>query len=401
MSEAVPTVSSEKLRETFDSAPEMTIGVEEEVMLLDPGTLDLAPVAPEVLARLGGDPSFKLEMPASQLEIVTPPHSDVPAAIRDLAGGRRRVAEAAEGLALPAAAGVHPFAAPVGELNADERYRAIVADYGEAARRQLVCALQVHVAVRGADRSLAVYNALRCLLPEIAALAAAAPFHAGKDTGLASVRPTISQLLPRQGVPPAVPTWEALAAELGWGAAAGTVSEPGRWWWELRPNITFGTLEVRVPDAQTTIADAAGVAAFVHALVSTLAERHDAGDPLPAAASWRIAENRWSAYRHGVEGKLADLTSGKPVPTRERLRELLDQAAPAGSRLGCESELADARRLVEENGAIRQRRAAEPDGPTGVARWLVERFSETDDRYQPAPSTGDAAERGVEPRAAG
>ena len=144
------------------------------------------------------------------------------------------------------------------------------------ARRQLVCALQVHVAVGGADRTLAVYNALREHLPELAALAANAPFHAGADTGLASIRPKISEGLPRQGIPPAFASWEELAAELRWGRTAGALPELALWWWELRPHLSHGTLELRVPDAQTTIAEAAAVAAVGQALVVRLAERHDA-----------------------------------------------------------------------------------------------------------------------------
>ncbi len=369
-----PHATADELRATFDRASNLTVGLEEEVMLLDPETLDLAPCAAEVLERLDGDPAFKLEMPASQLEIVTPPRPAVPAAVRDLATGRDRLANAAAGLARPAAAGAHPFAAREGELNDDARYRRMIEEYGDVARRQLVCAIQVHVAVRCAERALAVYNALRGHLPEIAALAAAAPLQAGRDTGLASVRPTISQMLPRQGVPPSLASWEALAAELRWGGEAGAVPEPRRWWWELRPNLAYGTLEVRVPDAQATVREAAGVAAFVHALVARLVERHDEGATLPAPPTWRIAENRWSACRHGVEGTLADLETGRRTETREVLAARIAELEPAASRIGCAPELAEAARLVEENGAIHQRRIARAAGPEGVARWLAERF---------------------------
>jgi glutamate---cysteine ligase / carboxylate-amine ligase len=378
-----PPVTAGRLREAFDAGAHLTVGIEEEVMLLDPETLDLAPRAEAVIDRLGGDPAFKLELPASQIEIVTPPRADVPAAARHLAGGRRRLAEAAAPLARPAAAGVHPFAELEGLLNPGERYHRLVDEYGPVARRQLVCAIQVHVAVAGADATLAVYNALRGYLPELAALAAAAPFYAGRDSGLASVRPLISQLLPRQGVPPAIPSWEAFAAELAWGAAAGGVPEPRRWWWELRPNPAYGTLEIRVPDAQARVADTAAVAAVAHALVGRLAERHAAGEELPAPPSWRIAENGWSAARHGVEGELADLSTGHRVATRERLHALLDELEPTAARLGCAAPLADARRLVAENGAILQRRAGAEAGSRAVAAWLAERFDDAGAPEQP------------------
>ena len=149
-------------------------------MLLDPDTLELSERAPEVLGRLAGDRRFKLELPASQIELVTAPHGDVPAAMRELADARRTLLDAADGLVRPAAAAVHPFSPEEGRLNDGPRYERTEAEYGRIARRQLVSALQVHVAVGGAERTLAVYNALREHLPELAALAANGPFQAGQ-----------------------------------------------------------------------------------------------------------------------------------------------------------------------------------------------------------------------------
>lgn len=355
------------LRAAFDAPAPLTIGLEEEVMLLEPRTLDLAPVAGEIAAG-------KLELPASQIELVTAPVASVPEAMAALAAARRELAEAARGIALPAAAGTHPFAAPLGTLNTGERYDAIRHEYGDVARAQLVCALQVHVAVGGAERTLAVYNALRGYLPELAALAANAPFHAGRDTDCASVRPLICTLLPRQGVPPAIESWDAFAELLRWGAEAGAVPEPRRWWWELRPHPQFGTLELRVPDAQTTLGEAAAVAAFAHALVAWLAARYDAGEPLGAPATWRIAENRWTALRHGLDGGFADLATGARRPVRDVLRDRLAELAPAAAEIGCAHELAGAAALIEANGAQRQREVAAREGLPGVARALAARF---------------------------
>jgi carboxylate-amine ligase len=371
-------MDGDALAATFDAVAPLTVGIEEEVMLLDPDTLDLAERAPELLARLAGDgPSpFKRELPASQVELVTPPRRTVPEAVADLADARARLLAAAAGLAHPAAAGYHPFAAAAGELNRGGRYDRAAAEYGWVARRQLVCALHVHVAVGGAERTLAVYNGLRDELPALAALAANAPLRDGADSGLASVRPIVAGQLPRQGVPPPLASWDELAAALRWGAAARTVPEPGFWWWELRPNLRYGTLELRVPDAQTTLADVAAVAAVAHALVAELAERFDAGERAAPTASWKIAENRWSACRHGVAGTLADLASGEPRPTRERLGALLDRLAPAAERVGAGVALADARRLVRRNGALRQREVAAERGARGLAGWLAERFAD-------------------------
>src|SRR4051794_27330694 len=144
-----------ELRAIFDAPERLTIGLEEEVMFVDPDTLDLAPVAAEFLGR---DDGLKLELPASQAEIVTTPVTSVGAAIEQLANGRRRIAELAGDRARVIAAGAHPHAAPLGVLNEGERYDAILDQYRDVASTQLVCALQVHVAVGSADATLAVYN---------------------------------------------------------------------------------------------------------------------------------------------------------------------------------------------------------------------------------------------------
>ncbi len=374
-------------------------------MLLDPVTLDLLPRAHEVLERTRGDPRFKGELPAAQLEIVTAPAGGVPAggvpaggvtapaggvtaggvtaiaggvpaAIAALGAARLDLAAAAGGIGRLAAVGVHPFTDPLGTLSRGARYDRTRREYGWIARAQLVSALQVHVAVGGAERSLAVHNALRAHLPELAALAAGAPLLAGRDTGLASVRPKLSELLPRQGVPPAIESWESLAEALRWGAAAGATPDAGRWWWELRPHLAHGTLELRVPDAQARLVDAAAVAAVVHTLTARLAARHDAGDLPAAVATWRIEENRWSACRDGVEGTMADLESGERRPTRERLHALLAELEPEARRLGCADELAAAHDLAEVNGAMRQRAVAADGGPRAVATWLAAAYLE-------------------------
>ncbi len=339
-------------------------------MLLHPATLDLVPRGPELLGRLGGDPRFKLELPAAQLEIVVAPQPTVGAAVAALRVARRDLLAALGGDVRLAAAGLHPFAAPEGPLNIGERYDATAAEYGRVARRQLVFALQVHVAIRGAQRAIAVHDALRSYLPELAALAANAPFHAGADTGLASARPKIAETLPRQGVPPALRSWEQYASALEFVSCGGA----GRWWWELRPHPRHATLELRVPDAQATVAEAAAIAAVAHALAVRLAERHDAGEALAVHDTWRIEENRWSACRHGVEGEMRDLDTGERRPTRARLHALLDELEPVAERLGCAAALGDARALVACNGAMRLRAAANGD-VTAAARWLVERFT--------------------------
>lgn len=343
-------------------------------MVLDPETHDLAPRADELLARLDGR-RFKPELPAAQLELVTTPARTVGEAAAQLVDGRTRLADVARGSLLLAAAGAHPFAGPEGELNRANRYRRMREEYAWAARRQLVFGLHVHVRVPGAERALAVYNGMRSYLPELGALAANAPFHSGRETGLASIRPKVAELLPRQGVPPRLHSIDELAGDLHWGARAGALPEARLWWWELRLHPLHGTVEVRVPDQQTTVGETAAIAAVVHALVARLATRFDEGVRLRADATWRIEENRWTACRHGLDGTFADLDSGEPRPVRSRLRELLAELEPTATDLGCHGELSAASELIEAGGAERQRAAARELGIRGLAGWLAERFT--------------------------
>ena len=310
-------------------------------MLLDAETLDLAPSAPEVIEVLDGDPRFKLELPAAQLEIVTAPHPTVAEAAAELARARADLAAAAAPRFRLAGAGAHPFAAGSGPLTPGARYEAIGAEYASVARRQLVFGLHVHVAVPGADRALAVYNALRSHLPQLAALASNAPFYEGRDSGLASVRSRISGLLPRQGIPPAFESFEAYADALRWCG----FDDPRQWWWELRLHPVYGTVEVRVPDTQTTVPETAAVATVIHDLVRRLASR-----PEPAHDSWRIDQNRWSACRHGLDGEMTDLVTGE----RRRTRELIGG---------------------ERSPAERQREVAAERGLRGLVAWMADRFA--------------------------
>ncbi len=343
-------------------------------MLLDPESLDLLPRAAEILAHLEGDPRFKGELPAAQLEALSAPTEDLDAAASELSDARRDLARAAEGIGLLAGAGAHPFTNPEGILSDDERYARTRAEYGRIARMQLVFGLHVHVRIGGAERALAVYNGLRSFLPELAALAANAPLFAGEDSGLASIRPEIGGLLPRQGVPPPFRDLEALAATFAWGRRSGAYPDPGQWWWELRLHPDFGTVEVRVPDQQTTVQETIAVAALAHSLAIHLAERVDAGEPPSLHPSWRISENRWSATRHGLDGTMADLESGKPRSTRERVLELIETVQAPAADPSTERALADARRLAERNGAMRQRTVAESGGARGVIEDLTGRF---------------------------
>jgi carboxylate-amine ligase len=367
--------SADALAELFSTERALTFGVEEEVMMLDPETFDLAPRASEALARLPDLEPVKLELPASQLEIFTPPRDRLDELADDLRQGRRRLATLLDDVARIAAAGTHPFAAAEGALNGGRRYERMKREYGSIARRQLVCGLHVHAAIPGQERVLAVYNAMRSHLPEIAALAANAPFHGGEDAGVASVRPLISAQLPRQGVPPAYESWQQLADDLRWGNAASRLEGFQGWWWELRLHAGFGTLEVRVPDAQTRPEEALAVVAFTAGLVSWLCARHDARELPEPAPGWRIAENRWSAARDGARGRMADVYSGALRDTAELLEQRLSDVSAFAAALGAARSIEVAGGLIEMSGADRQRELARELGLRGLAETLAEEFT--------------------------
>jgi carboxylate-amine ligase len=373
--QAAGRLDADALRERFSPGRRLTLGVEEELMVLDPGSHDLAARAPELLELVPDGLPVKLEFPASQLEIYTSAHERLDELGAELASVRSALARALDGHARLAGSGTHPFAAPVGALNRAEHHRRLAHEYGAVARRQLVCGVHVHVAIGGPERALAVHNALRTHLPELSALAANAPFYAGEDSGMASVRPLICTLLPRQGIPPAYAGWDQLADDLRWGGLAGSLDGFRGWWWEMRLHPLFGTLEVRVPDAQARVEDTLAVAAVAVGLVLWLCARFDAGELPAPAPSWRIAENRWSAARHGTHGRMADLQDGIQRDTDELLGERLDQIAPLVAGLGATDAVARARGLIEVNGAQRQREIAAGGGLELLVARLADEFS--------------------------
>lgn len=362
-------LTAEACRTAFDRVEPYTIGLEEELMVVAPDTLELSNAGAS-LAALAADERIRPELRASQIELVTPVCRTAVEACAHLAELRHRVAEVAAGSALLAAAGTHPFSAGAGGISWDERNELIVEEYEWAALETFACGLHVHVAPGDADRALAVYNAVRSYLPEITALAANSPFARGRDTGLASIRPKLNEAFPREGIPPVFASWEEYVGLVRWGRHA--FPDPTFLWWEVRPHPAFGTLEVRAADAQTRVEDAAAIAAVVQALVVWLGRRHDAGERLPAVASFRIAENFWSALRHGLAGWMLDLETGEQEPTLERVDRLLTELEPTAAELGCDAELVQARTLLGGNGADRQRYVAGREGLEGLVRWLVD-----------------------------
>jgi carboxylate-amine ligase len=369
ISQLDPTTTG--LFDRFGGLSPLTIGIEEELLLVDAETLEPCPVAEPLLADLGFGPRFTPEFRACQIELNTPVCSSVreaAAAVAELRG--ELLAHAGRGVAL-LAVGAHPFAAP-GPVSDRLRYRRIASECAWAARWMLTCGLHVHVAVPGAERALAVCNALRAYLPEIAAVGANSPFWAGEPSGFASVRSRLNATLPRSGIPPAFADLDAYAAFVEWGSASRSIRDPSEHWWDLRLSPEHGTVEVRIPDVQTRPEETAAVAALVHSLVAWLVHRYDAGERLPVPAGERIRENAWLAARDGTSGFLADLETGERQPTSRAIGQLVRELMPIALELGCAGELADLLGLMAESGADRQRRIEAQLGVEELTRWLVD-----------------------------
>jgi carboxylate-amine ligase len=347
-------------RAQYENGRDLTLGLEEELLLLHPETLAPLPEGARAIELIGGPPGrFRTELPSAQIEQVTDPCETLDDALEALRAGRREMAEALSGFARLAGSATHPSAPLVTELAAGERYVPIIAEYGPIAQLELVQGLHVHVGVRGADRALAVFNALRGHLPEVAAQAGNGPFLAGHDTGLASVRPKLAELLPRQGTPPVIESYEWLAALTEWGP----FPDATHLWWEARLHPRHPTIEVRCADQQITAEDSAAVADYVFGLVRRLCARYDAGEALPAHDAVRISENRWRALRHGLDGALLDLETGDAVPTRELILARIEETGASRARA-----------LAERNGTERQRDWAAELGIEAVIGRLAGAF---------------------------
>jgi carboxylate-amine ligase len=370
--EETPALTVADIETAFAHPLPFTIGVEEESMLVDPQTLDLAPVIDEVLPLLEGDERFAKELRAAQIELVTPVCATAADACRELSRARTDLIEKLAGRYRLLACGTHPFSQRHGEVTDAERYKRIADEYTWASTRSLVCGLHVHVAVAGAERSLAIYNALRSYLPELAALGANSAYAEGADSGMASVRPKFNEIYPRSGIPPVFARWEDLVRFVDWGRSGGLFPDPSHFWWEMRPHPVHGTVEIRAADTQTRIEDATALAATIQALVAMLSDRFDAGRPLPLHETHWITENAWRAHRYGVRGWLVDLDTGARVPTRDRLAALLDELEPYAAQFDGLEQMTAARALLAGNGADRQRYVHDRDGVLGLTRWLVD-----------------------------
>jgi glutamate---cysteine ligase / carboxylate-amine ligase len=335
-----------------------TVGIEEEVMLLDPAGWMPAARADDVMGRLprGLTDHLASETHRAAVELATEPHATVRAAVAQLAGVRERLAAELGELGLRlAGAGVHPFA--VGgdtEVSPHGRYQLIAETMRGLARREPTYALHVHIGVADAQDAIRLLNALRTHLPLLLALSANSPFWQGRDTGLASARTTLFGAFPRTGLPRAFASYEDWVATVEMLLRCGAFPEATFLWWDVRPQPRFGTVEVRIMDAQVDVRRTAALCALVQALARLELEEGFASPALIGAGEL-LAENRFLASRDGEDAQLLDPDDACAVPVRDVLARTLRAAASHAEALGCAAELQG---LDAPSGAERQRAVA-------------------------------------------
>ena len=350
------------------TGPSFTLGIEEELMILDPETFDLSNSIEAMLeavpAREGPaadgqprQPQVKPELMESVLEIATTPTRNTREAGEQLRELRAEVLQAASerGLAI-GSAGTHPFALwEEQRIVARPRYRDLVAALRFVARQELIFGMHVHVGIDDPEKAVHVANGMRVHLPLLLALSANSPFWRADATGLLSSRHPVFRSFPRVGIPPRYKDWDDYQRRVEFMVSSRVIEDYTYLWYDVRPHPKLGTVEVRVMDAQTRLEHTLGIAALVHAMVKELAEHFDARKRLSRYPYEMLDENKWLAARHGLEGELVDLPRGSRVATRGLARRVVDRLREHAEDLGSAAELAGLEDLIERgSGASRQ-----------------------------------------------
>ncbi|HYB27875.1 MAG TPA: YbdK family carboxylate-amine ligase [Solirubrobacteraceae bacterium] len=370
----------------FESSTDFTVGLEEEFALLDPRSLGLAQRFEELRDAAQADPvlaeSIAGELISSEIEIRSGRCDDLASTFVAQRDRRRRLfALAADhGVAL-GATGTHPWSDYREQHIIDtEHYRRVEEGLQYVAWRNNTFSMHVHVGVRGADRAVLVCDRLRPVLPLLLAISANSPFLDGRDSGLHSARTQIfTKSFPRCGVPDAFGNWRAFSEYIDFLVSTRSIVEYTQVWWSIRPHFSFGTVEVRICDAQMTASESEALAGLIVACVAQAARDVDDGVPFADLPRRLIEENFWRAIRYGLDGELLDLDRAEAYPAPEALDRLLSWSAPVRAELGIEVA------LPTLNGAQRQRRMT--DAGVSLSEAYAAVVAETRDTY-----AGSAAE---------
>jgi carboxylate-amine ligase len=353
---------SSVLDHAFGEGPPLTVGVEEEYMLLDGDAFDLVSGVEDLLddaARSEFADRLKPELMQCVLESGTVVCEGITDAEADLRAIRAFAAERsrARGMRL-GAAGTHPFSLYEHQkITGRDRYRMLVEMLQYVARRELVFGMHVHVAVPSPESCLSVMEGLLIELPVLLALSANSPFWRGEVTGLMSTRAMIFASFPRSGLPPRFTSYDDYAEAVGFMEATGAIGDYTHLWWDIRPHPRFGTIELRVMDVQTRVEDTVGLAAYVQCLVKQLLDQIEGGEPPVSYHRMLLAENKWLAARYGLDAPLMDLGAGRRVkmPARTLARRRLRELKPIARELGCADALSRVEWMLDKGtGAQRQ-----------------------------------------------
>jgi carboxylate-amine ligase len=373
----------------FEEGIDFTVGIEEEFALLDPIELGLVQRFEELREAAADDAilseAVNGELISSEIEIRSGRGENLGSAITAQRDRRRRLfGLAAERGVLLAATGTHPWSDYREQhIIETEHYKRVEEGLKYVAWRNNTFSLHLHVGIRGADRAVQVCDRLRPVAPLLLAISANSPFLDGRDSGLHSARSQIfTKSFPRCGIPDEFGSWAMFADYIDLLQSTDSIVEYTQVWWSLRPHFAFGTVEVRICDAQSTALESEGLAALIVACVAQAARDIDEGVPARSLPRREIEENFWRAIRHGLEGRMIDLDSRQEYPAGEALDRLLAWSAPARAELGIEVA------LPELNGAQRQRRMLE----TGATLPEVYAASVDETRETYAGALGSPAE---------
>lgn len=328
-------------RAGFDASTDFTLGVEEEYALLDPQTLDLVPgweTAHAAAIDAGLGTNVAGELLASEIEFRTGRCESYADAVAELKQLRLDVVSSMRAVGFDLGiSGTHPWADYREQQKIDEPYyRELVDRLQYVAHRNNTFGLHVHVGVRGAERAIAVANALRDYQPALLALSASSPFLDGRDSGLASSRSlTFSRTFPRGNLAPRFASFEDYLDYLRLLARAGTISSASQVWWGVRAHMSIGTVELRMFDGQPNVCDTLGIVALAQGLVAHLCHRYDDEGALPPAQRAHLVdENLWRAARFGTRGSFIDLPASTTTPVGQVLTAMVERARVAGHRAG-------------------------------------------------------------------
>jgi glutamate---cysteine ligase / carboxylate-amine ligase len=328
------------IEQHFGESEAWSLGLEEEIMILDAETHGLSPGVKSLVEWAEGRELpgvLKMELLASMVELATGVCDSPQQALGHLRELRQAASEAAEANGLRiAAAGTHPFSIPVEQdIAPDPRYREFVEYAGVSARRQAVCGLHVHIGMPDAEQCMRALEGVLPWLPLVLALSANSPYLVGEETGLASARAEVLAQLPRAAAPPVFVTyanWEAFVERY---VTLGLADGYTRFWWDARPHPKFGTLEIRAPDQPTAVELSAAFAALLQALAKTAVE----GPPPAPADRGDYAQNRWAALRFGPRAELIHPRGDRLASVLDLTNELLKLVEPATRELGTEDVL--------------------------------------------------------------